>query len=692
MADEKTLLNNNEDNDEVALNSTAKDEDSDFVDLSLAFSDDEDDIDDVEDETDDYEYRPKPSLLKGFSLRKKKKEDTEEKEEEIEENQHKEMEILAQPEVAEDFPIVENEIVEKNTEEDVIVETVEVEEPQAGNDFAVSISDAEEDEEIVEEKPEKEKKFKGFSFFAKKTKEPEIFTEDVVEETEKFEELPPFEEDAEVVEETETLEELTPFEENAEVVEEVEEFEELTPFAENTDVEVAPADTTVEAEEQPEAKKEKKARKKKEKAVKESVEEHSDESSVPIITTKDHLTFILIIVALLLTIAFIWIKFIPFGNDTQNIGGTTNVGEKVSVIQLQREKAAGHFIQSDIESVFYTVSPDYKVAYYQCNNGKMNSIESAGTVSATAKIGAETLPIRVDYIQVDGKIFGVGVFRSADNQGSFYHEMVVFKLTNLPKGYEQDGKALLLATSNEEALAQKCNVWTESFIVDLKSGRTQRFLSTDNNVYSTGYAILTDEGYLTSNGKIPFFTTRMYDAAVNKKDIYLKDNRQEKPFATDVTGSFMYVDGDSVSYLKSNDNGFNVVKNENGKELVLFSLSYDTSYLYYNEYLLDKYSGTLYNVRTGRQLELNEYGMSNAEMMTVTDDGKYLVVLGTVDNALDYQVHIFELNSKRCAKYEDDNFSQHKNLALVDNTTIVYSVVEPSQGYEYVSLDISKAF
>ena len=247
------------------------------------------------------------------------------------------------------------------------------------------------------------------------------------------------------------------------------------------------------------------------------------------------------------------------------------------------------------------------------------------------------------------------------------------------------------SASNSEAVSQSCNVWEDSFIVDLESGKTTKFISNNGNMYLS-YSILTNEGYESTNGKIPFFTTRDYDATTNKKDIYLKDGNKETRFAKDVAGSFVYVNGDTVSYLKSADDSFNAVRNGNGKETLIFSLDNKSSYLYHNEYLLDKYNGILYNVKTGRKTAVTGYGMSNPEMMTVSDDGRYLVVLGTVNSAIDYQVHIFDLEKNEYAKYADDNFSNHKNLVFVGNATIVYSVVEPNQGCEYVMLDVSKAF
>ena len=579
--------------------------------------------------------------------------------------------------------------VEESEQVEDVVETAE-EEAEESVEFdeipPFEVTFEENDEEtFVEETAAEQVEF--IPLFEPVTEEREEVSTESTEE--KIDEIPPFEATIEEIYEEPSVEETTedqvefipPFEP---VIEErVEEVS--TESAEEKIDEIPPFEATVE-ENYEEGSKEQH----------EAVEEEKtgeEKSNGVVLTTKDHLTFILIILALLLTIVFIVVKFIPLGNgDTQNSGVVTQAKDKVTEIQLQHENAVGHYIQSDIDDVFYVYSSEYSPEFYQYNGKKMKSVKIAGTVNPVVTMGNEKISVKVDYVEAKGELFGTGVFQKTGNQANYLNDIIVFKLVSLPKGYEQDGKALLLATNNSEAVSKRCSMWTDSYIIDLESGETTRFLTSDNSIYSAGYSILTDEGYESTNGEIPFFSTRDYDGTTNKRDIYLKIKGKETRFATDVAGSFVYTDGNAVSYLKVTDNGFNVVRKENGKEKVIFSLDNNTSYLYHNEYLLDKYNGNLYNVKSGEKIVVTGYGMSNPEMMAISSDGRYLVVVGAVNSAIDYQVHVFDLKTGECAKYVDDNFSQHKNLAFVNDTTIIYSAVEPKQGYEYVMLDVSKAF
>ena len=174
-------------------------------------------------------------------------------------------------------------------------------------------------EEKVEEKPEE---------VIEETPIPEEMVEETVEEV--VEELPSFEE--EITEEV--IEELPPFEE--EIVEEV--IEELPSFEEDVAEEVI--------EELPSFE---------EKVVEETIEgippfeqtetkdvelmssmnpleESEEKKPEALLTKKDHLTFVLVIIALILSITFICVKFLPMDNSSSFLGNIVeNVFNSISL-------------------------------------------------------------------------------------------------------------------------------------------------------------------------------------------------------------------------------------------------------------------------------------------------------------------------------------------------------------------------
>lgn len=413
---------------------------------------------------------------------------------------------------------------------------------------------------------------------------------------------------------------------------------------------------------------------------------------------KDFATIGIAVFALLLVVVFAVVKFAPESEIGTDFTETTTLAEdKLASIQIVRDGVAVNLVQTDIPDVFYGYSSTYELQYYQYKDNKMIPVKSTGTVNATIDMGNESIPVKIDYVQLGGKIFGTGLFVANKSENVYFYDMIAVQLVNLPKGYSEDGKALLLATTNKNVLTQKVTLWPESFVVDLETGKTSRFLKVINrNIdITTGagvedFCMLTNEGY-NASGKIPFITAREYEAGSGQLDIFIKSGKDEKLFANDIYGKFLLTDGNSVIFMRKTDKGFDVIRKTGEDETVTGSFygTMGTNYMYSGDYIFNKNDGKLYNLKTGDVKNVIGYRMS-AEMMSVSPDGKYLVMLGTVTNMMDYQVHIFNLETGEYTKLKDDNYSSHSNLTFINDTTAMYMVLDPNQGYEYVVLDMNK--
>ncbi len=434
-----------------------------------------------------------------------------------------------------------------------------------------------------------------------------------------------------------------------------------------------------------------KEKKSKEKKSKEPKVKNKDAAFEEQLTKKDHITFVLILITLVIAVAFVCVKFVPMLNEEQEPTEPVTEMKNLSELRVDREDVSAKYMQSDIKSIFYSWLPENVVQYYQYDDKKIKVSQPTGNVSATMKMGEDEINVTVDYVQNEDGIFGMGFY---SNEQNISYKKVVFKLTNLPKGYEQEGKALLLATTDTNVLSEGNSRWADSFVVELETGKTTRFLSnTETDLEkAAGFSVLTDEAYMTSDGKIPFFTTRKYEAISGKKDIFVKEGTKEYSFAEDVYGSYVVVDGTAIVYMRATETGFNVVRKDGEEETVVFTFEgdFNMNYLCCNEYILEKNSGRLYNVKSGSETKLAEFKMIEPEFITVSADGKNLIVLGTVKNVVDYQLYIYNLESGSCTKYEDTNFSKHTNITFINDTMVVCSAVSPEKGYENTIIDISK--
>ena len=257
---------------------------------------------------------------------------------------------------------------------------------------------------------------------------------------------------------------------------------------------------------------------KKEKTPKEPKQPKEKKPREPM-SNKDYFTIGIVALALVLVAVFAVVKYVPDSDvGTDFTETTTESQDKLASVQTSRDGVAYNLIQSEIPDVFYGFSSDYKLQYYQYKDNKMAPVKSTGSVNATVDMGNQKIPVTIDYVELGGKIFGVGLFVANKTENVYFYDMLAFQLVNLPKGYEQDGKALLLATTSKNALTQKVTLWPESFVVDLKTGATSRFLKVINrNIdITTGagvedFCILTNESYGAS-GTIPFISAREYEA------------------------------------------------------------------------------------------------------------------------------------------------------------------------------------
>ncbi len=373
---------------------------------------------------------------------------------------------------------------------------------------------------------------------------------------------------------------------------------------------------------------------------------------------------------------------------------------KLSTIQIARDGVIVNLIQTDFPNVFYGINTDYSIQYYQYSNGKIVPVKYTDSIDLKVDMGSGILNVKMNYVKNGEYLSGVSVYTSNKDDGvNYFYDLVVFKLTVLPPKYNKEGHALLLASTDKSALEGNDSLWAESFDVNLSNGSMTRFLSVVNrNIDEKGagvfdFCILNRAGYTSTMQKIPFISSREYPSGSGMQDIFVKDGAKEERLASNVYGRYLTADSSKIVYLRKTTTGFDVIHNTNGEEKIARSFygSMDTGYMINGDYLLSKEDGRLYNIVTGKDYSLVGYSM-NATSFAVSADSRYVVMMGTVKNAVDYQIHIFDLQTGEYAKFQDKNYAPHGTLCYIDENTVLYTAVDPNQGFEYVVLDVSKAF
>lgn len=382
-------------------------------------------------------------------------------------------------------------------------------------------------------------------------------------------------------------------------------------------------------------------------------------------------------------------------------GNGLNEGEnKLSSIQIARDGIFVNLMQTDFQRIFYGINTDYTVQYYQYSDKRIVPVKYTDTIDLKVDMGSGILNVKMNYIKNGDYVSGISVFTSNNNDGeNYFYDLVVFKLTVLPSRYSRDGHALLLASTDRSALEGNDVLWSESFDVNLNDGSMTRFLSVVNRTIDSrgagvaDFCMLNKAGYTAVTQKIPFISSREYPVGSGLQDIFVKNGNKEELLASDVYGKYCTVDATKTVYLRRTATGFDVIHNTNGEERIARSFYgyMDSSYMINDKYILSKTDGHLYNIVSGKDYSLVGYAM-NATSFIVSSDNRYVVMMGTVKNAVDYQIHVFDLQTGEYAKFPDKNYAIHGTLCFIDDSTVLYTAVEPNQGYEYVILDISKAF
>ena len=119
-----------------------------------------------------------------------------------------------------------------------------------------------------------------------------------------------------------------------------------------------------------------------------------------------------------------------------------------------------------------------------------------------------------------------------------------------------------------------------------------------------------------------------------------------------------------------------------------FFAQYGEEYIRSGDYILCKEDGRIYTTYDDSVIELPDFKM-NPSQFAITSDGKYVVLAGTVTNATDYQIYIYNTQTKKAKTFADSDFSVHYNLFCPTNETVCF-YTQSADGYDEKIINLSK--
>ena len=367
-------------------------------------------------------------------------------------------------------------------------------------------------------------------------------------------------------------------------------------------------------------------------------------------------------------------------------------------ITLTSKLTAVPYVKTDIDGLAYTANSSGTILFYEFNGKDYVQTSETGSMDIVVPLSGQKIPIKLHYIERGGKLTGYGVFTVNHSDSVYIYDFMLCKITNLPKGYEQDGKCLLVANTDIDAVYSNEPVWEEAFVLDRASGKLSRFLSDGNRMVDTNGAVRADFATVTngeikaSGGIIPFFTGRAYEASiVPKTDLYIKNKNKETLAVKDVLDKYTKITSDGgIVYFKEITGGFAAMKYLNGKSEVVkeFYSTYGEQYIRSGDWILSREDGRIYSTYSDKVIELEQF-VINPSDFAVSPDGKYAVLIGTASNAADYQIWIFNTETGKHLNFSDDDYSRHLGLYFINNSAICFYTVT-AEGYNEKIIDVSK--
>lgn len=415
-------------------------------------------------------------------------------------------------------------------------------------------------------------------------------------------------------------------------------------------------------------------------------------------------TIIVAVLALLMLASALYLKFFANGSSSTKNGGDSSSSADISSIIISQKEIPIPLLSTDIPSIVYAIDSAGKVYFSEFNGKDYNALEPTGTINATVSLSNQQIPVTIYYIERDSVLTGYGLYTPDTSDASVYiYDFVMFKICNLPESYKQDGKCLLLLQTDSAQAYSSDIVWEEAYILDRSSGTSERFLNENNRTVNIkgavrpDFCMITETELSAKTSIIPFFSSRNYeeptDGSEAKIDIFLKNGKAKDVVAvSDVLDTYAKpTDDGGFVYIQKTDSGFNTVKYQNGQNTVInmFYATYGSSYIRNGDWILSKEDGRLFRTYDNTVIEPQGYKM-NPLLFTVSDDGKYVVMLGTVTNAMDYQLYIYNTETKQYKSFTEENYAAHYNLKFTSNNTISFYTLNPSSGVQSIIIDVSK--
>ena len=416
--------------------------------------------------------------------------------------------------------------------------------------------------------------------------------------------------------------------------------------------------------------------------------------------TKKKLIIIIVVFAIVCVFAgLVFGKVISFNTVKEPRAEVTSEGPSAEDLTItERQSYTGQsaypYLKTDIDGLFYTMSPEGEVTFFKYSDGFFNAVESGGSYSVSVNLSETTVKAEVTWVKSDGHLTGYGLY-SAPNGSYALYPYVFFHMMEFGSKYDgNSGAYVLLADTTADDMYVNDKVYEEPFLYYTGSGNTERYLSEANRTAGyTGakrsdYSMLTEALVSDARNYQLFLSGRNYGDLDVRVDLMREggsgNNVDNIVIASNILGNWAkHTDSGNVRYLVKN--GTSVEEREYSysdgaaKTVKTFENVSENDILISNDTLLVKSTGYTYGLLSGKEITLK--GITS-DTDSMASDGKVLAVRQYI-NYTPY-VYIYSLADGTIIRTDDNEaYVNAFNMCVINDSMIMMSFAEQN-GYSYL--------
>lgn len=361
-------------------------------------------------------------------------------------------------------------------------------------------------------------------------------------------------------------------------------------------------------------------------------------------------------------------------------------------------------LKTTIENVYYTMSQEGEVSFYEMKEGALLPMEETGSYEVEAECGSETLPAVIHYVESGSATYGCGLFTNVLYPDVNLYEYGFFEVTDLFKGFGRSGDLLMMIDVDKERFYSNDKVFSEIFTLSADHDASH-FLSENQRqvgmeaIMRTDYKMFTND-ILDQGGaeNVLFLSSRYYSdyRTEGKTDILSSggsgENIDNVRFAEDIASLNFWRANDGVYYFKKQAEGFALVKlassDEEPEVIESFAGDIGADYLISGCCLLNKATGEVYNVRTGDKSNVDYSGFREnfePDLFAASPNGDFCVIRGAnTDNTA--AVAVADLVTGKMHSYTEELFGYLASINVADDGSIILSLANGKSATSFYQL------